>query len=45
MVDVFFLRKDPKEHLVWLWGKRNTGKSTFISCLEEIFCTQEFSFK
>ena len=38
-VRIFFHRKDPKKCLVWLYGDRNTGKTTFIELLREIFCT------
>jgi phage/plasmid-associated DNA primase len=37
---VFFKRKDKKKRLVWLYGARNTGKSSFIALMEEIFSTQ-----
>jgi hypothetical protein len=38
--DVFFRRKDTKKRLVWLYGPRNTGKSSFIALMEIIFSTQ-----
>jgi hypothetical protein len=38
--DVFFKRKDKKKRLVWLYGPRNTGKSSFIALMETIFSTQ-----
>ena len=28
--DVFFKRKDKKKRLVWIFGPRNTGKTSFI---------------
>ena len=37
--NVWFKREDPKKHLVWLYGKRNSGKSSFIKYLEQIFCS------
>lgn len=42
---IFFKRKDPKKNLVWLYGTPNSGKTTMITHLEKIFCTQEFNFK
>ena len=42
---IFFKRKDPKKNLVWLYGAPNSGKTTIITHLEKIFCTQEFNFK
>lgn len=41
---IFFERKNKKKNCVWLLGERNSGKSTFIELLAEIFCTQEFEF-
>ena len=42
---VFFQRKEPKKRLIWVYGEKNSGKSTFVDCLGEIFSTQEFNFK
>ena len=43
--DVFFKRKEKKKRLVWIYGPRNTGKSSFISCIDKVFSTQQFNFK
>ena len=43
--ELFFQRKDPKKRLLWLFGPQNTGKSTFIGMIEEMFATQQFNFK
>ena len=43
--EIFFKRQDKKKRLVWLHGPRNTGKSSFIGLIEEIFATQQFNFK
>ena len=45
IVRIFFIREDPKKCLVWLWGERNTGKSTWIRLLRAIFSVQHFNFK
>ena len=45
LVRIFFHRKDTKKCLVWLWGDRNTGKTTVIELLKCIFSCQEFAFK
>ena len=37
--NVWFKRADPKKHLVWLYGMRNSGKSSLIKYLEKIFCS------
>ncbi len=42
---IFFERKDPKKHLVWLYGRRNTGKSTFIKLFESLFSCQRIQFE
>ena len=42
--DVFLAPHERKSHLVWIWGSANTGKSTFIEALEEIFSCQKISF-
>ena len=44
-VRICLIRADPKKCLVWLWGDRNTGKTTVIEMLKVIFSCQEFSFK
>lgn len=44
-VRIFFIRADPKKCLVWLWGEKNTGKTTWIDLLKAIFSAQEFNFK
>lgn len=43
--DIFFKREDKKKRLVWLHGPRNTGKSSFIGLMEDIFATRQFNFK
>lgn len=43
--ETFFQRLDHKKRLVWLYGSRNTGKSTLIRYLEQIFVSQKFNFK
>ena len=30
---------------MWFYGEPNSGKTTIIRMLEEIFCTQEFNFE
>ena len=43
---IFFTEeKNPKKRLVWLYGPRNCGKSTFVGLMEEIFSTETFNFK
>ena len=42
---IFFERKSHKKNLVWLYGPPNTGKTTLIKALEQIFCTQDFNFQ
>ena len=42
--EIFIERNDPKKHLVWLYGKRNAGKSTFIKMFEGIFSCQRIQF-
>ena len=42
--EIFIERKDPKKHLVWLYGKRNAGKSTFIKMFQSIFSCQRIQF-
>ena len=41
----FTTQENPKIRLVWMYGDRNLGKSSFVSYMEEIFATQEFNFK
>jgi hypothetical protein len=36
---VFLLRKDAKKHCIWIYGEGNSGKTSSIECMEEIFCT------
>ena len=43
--ETFFIRSDPKKRLVWLYGHRNTGKTTLVRYLEKIFSAQKFNFK
>ena len=45
VANVFFRKTDKKKHLVWLNGEANTGKSSFIECLMEIFCCVGFNFQ
>ena len=45
VVRIFFIRQDRKKCLVWLYGERNAGKSSFVELLGELFCLQEFNFK
>jgi len=42
---IFFERKDPKKNLVWIHGEPNSGKSSLIQILKEIFCTADFNFQ
>ena len=43
--EVFFERKDPKKHLVLLYGKLNAGKSSFIKMFQSIFSCQRIQFE
>ena len=42
---ILFERKDPKKNIVWIYGAPNSGKTTIINMLEEMFCTQDFNFQ
>ena len=34
--EILIERKDPKKHLVLLYGKRNAGKSTFMKMFQDV---------
>lgn len=43
--EILIERKDPKKHLVLLYGKRNAGKSTFMKMFQDVLSCQRIQFE